>query len=62
LKLQSIAAKYDLKRVYQTLQPGYFKLDGAPASDSLCFPKLPEYTADQQNDRETWSFQPYINQ
>ncbi|EAW17073.1 FAD-binding oxidoreductase [Aspergillus fischeri NRRL 181] len=34
-KLQSIAAKYDPKGIYQTLQPGYFKLDGAPASDSL---------------------------
>jgi hypothetical protein len=34
-KLQRIAAKYDPKRVYKTLQPGYFKLDGAPASDPL---------------------------
>ncbi|KAH1311713.1 hypothetical protein KXX47_005464 [Aspergillus fumigatus] len=34
-KLQSIAARYDPKGVYQTLQPGYFKLAGAPASDSL---------------------------
>ncbi|RLL96749.1 hypothetical protein CFD26_104680 [Aspergillus turcosus] len=34
-KLQSVAAKYDPKRVYQTLQPGYFKLNGAPASDSF---------------------------
>jgi FAD/FMN-containing dehydrogenase len=33
--LQSIAAKYDPKKVYQTLQPGYFKLHGAPASGSL---------------------------
>ncbi|GFF95968.1 6-hydroxy-D-nicotine oxidase [Aspergillus lentulus] len=34
-KLQSIAARYDPKGIYQTLQPGYFKLNGAPASDSL---------------------------
>ncbi|KAF7179374.1 hypothetical protein CNMCM7691_008307 [Aspergillus felis] len=34
-KLQSIAAKYDPKGVYQTLQPGYFKLNGKPASASL---------------------------
>ena len=30
-RLQSIAAKYDPKGIYQTLQPGYFKLNGAPA-------------------------------
>ncbi|GFF87726.1 bifunctional solanapyrone synthase [Aspergillus udagawae] len=34
-KLQRIAAKYDPKGVHQTLQPGYFKLGGAPASASL---------------------------
>ncbi|OSS50293.1 hypothetical protein B5807_04791 [Epicoccum nigrum] len=31
-RLQSIANKYDPKEVFQKLQPGYFKLDGAPAS------------------------------
>jgi hypothetical protein len=31
-RLQSIAKKYDPKEVFQKLQPGYFKLDGAPAS------------------------------
>jgi hypothetical protein len=30
--LQKIAKKYDPQAVYQTLQPGYFKLDGAPAT------------------------------
>jgi hypothetical protein len=30
-RLQSIAKKYDPKEVFQKLQPGYFKLDGAPA-------------------------------
>ncbi|KAJ5974318.1 FAD linked oxidase N-terminal [Penicillium waksmanii] len=30
--LKKIAKKYDPKAVYQTLQPGYFKLEGAPAS------------------------------
>ena len=29
-RLKSIAAKYDPRAVYQVLQPGYFKLDGAP--------------------------------
>ncbi|KAF2201917.1 FAD binding domain-containing protein [Delitschia confertaspora ATCC 74209] len=29
--LQKIAAKYDPTRVFERLQPGYFKLDGAPA-------------------------------
>ncbi|KAJ5794335.1 hypothetical protein N7457_000934 [Penicillium paradoxum] len=29
-KLKSIAKKYDPREVYQTLQPGYFKLDGTP--------------------------------
>ncbi|EUC41651.1 hypothetical protein COCMIDRAFT_29593 [Bipolaris oryzae ATCC 44560] len=29
-KLQDIAANYDPTGVFQTLQPGYFKLDGAP--------------------------------
>lgn len=31
-RLQSIAKKYDPKEVFQKLQPGYFKLDGAPVS------------------------------
>ncbi|KIW75662.1 hypothetical protein Z517_10404 [Fonsecaea pedrosoi CBS 271.37] len=30
-KLQSIAAKYDPTGVFQTLQPGYFKLNGPPS-------------------------------
>ena len=30
-KLKAVAARYDPTGVYQTLQPGYFKLDGAPA-------------------------------
>lgn len=30
-RLQRIAAKYDPKAVYQTLQPGYFKLNRAPS-------------------------------
>lgn len=29
-RLNAIALKYDPARVYQTLQPGYFKLEGAP--------------------------------
>ncbi|KAL2809169.1 hypothetical protein BJX63DRAFT_406742 [Aspergillus granulosus] len=29
-RLQKIAASYDPQGVFQTLQPGYFKLDGAP--------------------------------
>jgi hypothetical protein len=33
--LKSIAKKYDPKAVYQTLQPGYFKLDGAPVTGSF---------------------------
>jgi hypothetical protein len=36
-KLQSIAKKYDPKGVYQTLQPGYFKLDRAPIVDARYF-------------------------
>ncbi|KAK8257352.1 FAD binding domain protein [Phyllosticta capitalensis] len=35
LKLMAIAAYYDPKGVFQTLQPGYFKLDGAPARSCL---------------------------
>lgn len=31
-RLQSIARKYDPKAVFQRLQPGYFKLDGAPTT------------------------------
>lgn len=31
-RLKEIAEKYDPKSVFQTLQPGYFKLDGAPIS------------------------------
>lgn len=30
-RLQSISKKYDPKEVFQKLQPGYFKLNGAPA-------------------------------
>lgn len=30
-RLQGISAKYDPRGVYQTLQPGYFKLNGAPS-------------------------------
>jgi hypothetical protein len=33
-KLKSIATKYDPSRVFQTLQPGYFKLDGPPVPNS----------------------------
>ena len=29
-RLQKVAATYDPRGVYQTLQPGYFKLNGAP--------------------------------
>jgi FAD/FMN-containing dehydrogenase len=32
-RLQRIAAEYDPTGVYQTLQPGYFKLNGAPADN-----------------------------
>ncbi|ETN43880.1 uncharacterized protein HMPREF1541_11011 [Cyphellophora europaea CBS 101466] len=31
-RLKQVATKYDPTGVYQRLQPGYFKLDGAPAS------------------------------
>ncbi|KAL4947489.1 hypothetical protein BDW69DRAFT_178330 [Aspergillus filifer] len=31
-RLQEIASKYDPEGVYQNLQPGHFKLDGAPSS------------------------------
>lgn len=33
--LKKIANEYDPKEVYQTLQPGYFKLDSAPVSGSF---------------------------
>lgn len=33
--LKKIAKKYDPKAVYQTLQPGYFKLNGAPVTGSF---------------------------
>jgi hypothetical protein len=36
-KLKSIAKKYDPKDVFQTLQPGYFKLDRAPVPDARYF-------------------------
>lgn len=36
-KLKSIASKYDPKQVFQTLQPGYFKLDRAPVANSTYF-------------------------
>lgn len=36
-KLKSVAAKYDPKEVFQTLQPGYFKLDRAPKPDARYF-------------------------
>lgn len=29
-RLQTVAGKYDPRKVFQELQPGYFKLDGAP--------------------------------
>lgn len=36
-RLQSIAAEYDPRQVFQTLQPGYFKLDRPPVPDSTYF-------------------------
>ena len=36
-RLKSIAAKYDPTQVFQTLQPGYFKLDRAPAPNPAYF-------------------------
>ncbi|KAF1940310.1 FAD binding domain-containing protein [Clathrospora elynae] len=36
-KLKAIARKYDPKNVFQTLQPGYFRLDRAPVPDSGYF-------------------------
>ncbi|WYZ41154.1 hypothetical protein EsH8_V_000049 [Colletotrichum jinshuiense] len=36
-RLKSISAKYDPQQVFQKLQPGYFKLDRAPVSDSGYF-------------------------
>ncbi|KAK8006058.1 hypothetical protein PG991_012355 [Apiospora marii] len=32
-KLKRVAERYDPSRVFQTLQPGYFKLDGAPVPE-----------------------------
>ncbi|KAL2853809.1 hypothetical protein BJY01DRAFT_258701 [Aspergillus pseudoustus] len=32
-RLQDVASKYDPRGVYQTLQPGYFKLAGAPSQE-----------------------------
>jgi hypothetical protein len=34
-KLKTVAKKYDPTRVFQTLQPGHFKLDGAPNPTTL---------------------------
>jgi hypothetical protein len=34
-QLKKIAKKYDPREVYQTLQPGYFKLDRAPVTPSF---------------------------
>lgn len=34
-RLVSIAEKYDPDGVFQRLQPGYFKLNGAPAGSKL---------------------------
>ncbi|KAJ6190234.1 hypothetical protein N7519_000255 [Penicillium mononematosum] len=34
-QLKKIAKKYDPREVYQTLQPGYFKLDGPPVTPSF---------------------------
>jgi hypothetical protein len=34
-RLQKIAKKYDPEQIYQTLQPGYFKLEGAPVTGSF---------------------------
>lgn len=36
-RLKDIATKYDPTRLFQELQPGYFKLDGPPVSDSGYF-------------------------
>lgn len=36
-KLKDIADKYDPTRVFQDLQPGYFKLDRAPVSNTGYF-------------------------
>lgn len=36
-RLKDIATRYDPARVFQELQPGYFKLDGPPVSDSGYF-------------------------
>lgn len=36
-RLKRIAAEYDPRRVFQTLQPGHFKLDRAPVPNSTYF-------------------------
>lgn len=36
-RLKDIASRYDPTRVFQELQPGYFKLDGPPVSNSRFF-------------------------
>lgn len=36
-KLKDIASKYDPGKVFQELQPGYFKLDRAPVTDTGYF-------------------------
>lgn len=36
-RLKSVARKYDPAQVFQILQPGYFKLDRAPVSNSSYF-------------------------
>lgn len=36
-KLKDVARKYDPAQVFQRLQPGYFKLDGAPVPNSSYF-------------------------
>lgn len=36
-RLKDVAAKYDPRRVFQELQPGYFKLDGPPTRDTKYF-------------------------
>lgn len=36
-RLKDVASKYDPTRLFQELQPGYFKLDGPPVSDSGYF-------------------------
>lgn len=36
-RLKGIAERYDPRQVFQTLQPGYFKLDRAPVANSTYF-------------------------